>query len=172
MKRQCFRIVSMLFLMCPIFAYAQEEFPNTVFYDSIVGSPKATIEDVSWIAGHWQGQAFGGTVEEIWAPPLGGSMMGAFKLVADGQVQFYELETISEENETLILRLKHFAPDLKGWEEKDKTIDFKLVGLTKTRAFFDGFTIEKISEDELNMYVIIDYEGKKEEMKFAYRRVE
>ena len=142
-----------------------------MFYDSVAGSPKANIEDVAWLAGHWQGNAFGGIVEEIWAPPLGNSMMGSFKLVADEKVQFYELETISEENETLILRLKHFCADLKGWEEKDETVDFKLVKIIYGKACFDGFTIERISENELNMYVIIDYEGTKQEMKFEYKKV-
>ncbi len=43
-------------------------------------SPEATLEDVSWIAGHWKGEAFGGIAEEIWSPPLGDSMMFVFKL--------------------------------------------------------------------------------------------
>jgi hypothetical protein len=164
-------LILLLFTISSFQLFSQEDFPNTMFYDSISGSPKATIEEISWLAGHWQGNAFGGIVEEIWAPPMGGSMMGAFKLVADNNVQFYEIETISEENESLILRLKHFNADLKGWEEKDKTVDFKLVKITQTKAFFDGFTIEYINDNAISMYVIIDYEGVKEEMKFEYKRV-
>jgi hypothetical protein len=52
-------------------------------------SPKATLNDVSWISGHWKGEAFGGLTEEIWAPPFGNSMMGSFKLVENGIVSFY-----------------------------------------------------------------------------------
>jgi len=46
-------------------------------------SPAATLKDVAWIAGHWQGEALGGITEEVWTAPLGKSMMGSFKLVVD-----------------------------------------------------------------------------------------
>lgn len=134
-------------------------------------SPKANLEVIKWLAGHWRGEAFGGIVEEIWTPPFGGSMMGAFKLVVDNKVQFYEIETIQEIDSTLILQLKHFHSDLRGWEEKDETVDFKLVKVTPNKVYFEGFTIEKISKDEINMYVNIgDKKGEIEEVKFNYKR--
>lgn len=145
---------------------------NTLSLDSTQSSPNASIHDVAWIAGHWQGEAFGGVVEEIWSPPLGGSMMCVFKLVVDNEVRFYEIVTISEENETLILRLKHFHADLKGWEEKDETVDFPLVKIGTNRAYFDGFTFEKISDHQMNIYVMIGGgNGKAQEMKFPYKLV-
>lgn len=171
MKKILILIITLILFVSPLITNAQNEYENTYYYDSVTESPKATIEDIAWLAGHWQGEAFGGIVEELWSPPLGGTMMGAFKLVADEKVQFYELETISEEHETLILRLKHFGANLKGWEEKEETVDFELVLIMKNKIFFNGFTIEKISEDEINMYVLIDYEGNKKEMKFAYKRM-
>lgn len=94
---------------------------NTLKYNTEIGSPKATLNDISWIAGNWEGQQLGGNLEEIWMPPHGDSMLGSFKLVVDGKVQFYELMTISEVNETLILRIKHFNNNLSGWEEKDES---------------------------------------------------
>lgn len=136
-------------------------------------SPKATLEAVSWIAGHWKGEAFGGIVDEIWSPPLGDSMMFVFKLVAEDKVQFYEVGHIQQVGETLILQLKHFHGSLKGWEEKDETVDFKLVKLENNRVYFDGFTIEKISANEINMYVVIgDENGSSEEVKFNYKRAD
>lgn len=136
-------------------------------------SPKATLEAVSWIAGHWKGEAFGGIVDEIWSPPLGDSMMFVFKLVAEDKVQFYEVGHIQQVGETLILQLKHFHGSLKGWEEKDETVDFKLVKLENNRVYFDGFTIEKISANEINMYVVIgDENGPSEEVKFNYKRAD
>lgn len=135
-------------------------------------SPKAALEDVSWIAGHWKGEAFGGIAEEIWSPPLGDSMMFVFKLASEDKVQFYEIGHIQQTGETLILQLKHFHGSLKGWEEKDDTVDFKLVKIESSRAYFEGFTIDKISADEINMYVIIGQEdGTSEEAKFNYKRV-
>lgn len=136
-------------------------------------SPNASLNEVAWIAGHWKGEAFGGIAEEIWSPPLGGSMMFVFKLASEGKVQFYEIGHIQQIGETLILQLKHFHGSLKGWEEKDETVDFKLVKLEDDRAFFEGFTIEKISVNEINMYVVVGgEEGTSEEVKFNYKRVE
>lgn len=153
-------------------AYAQDAFPNTRRMDSVMTSPTATLQDIAWIQGHWKGEAFGGIVEEVWTPPLGGSMMCAFKLVVDEEVRFYEIVTISEEENSLMLRLKHFHKDLKGWEEKDETVDFPLVKVTPEKMFFDGFTFERISDNEMNIYVIIGDEGKEQEAKFNYKRVD
>eukprot|EP00764_Aduncisulcus_paluster_P013814 gnl/Carplike_NY0171/751_a1037_4762.p1 GENE.gnl/Carplike_NY0171/751_a1037_4762~~gnl/Carplike_NY0171/751_a1037_4762.p1 ORF type:complete len:185 (+),score=11.97 gnl/Carplike_NY0171/751_a1037_4762:40-555(+) len=150
---------------------AQDKFPNSMFYDTSVGSPNATLGDISWIEGHWKGEAFGGVTEEIWSPPLGGSMMCVFRLIVNGEVNFYEIVTLVEKKETLLLRLKHFHSDLKGWEEKDKTIDFKLVKVTPNKIFFDGFTFEQISKNEINIYVVIDNQGEKSEVKFNYHRI-
>jgi len=133
-------------------------------------SPKATLEQVSWIQGSWEGEAFGGKVQEVWAPPLGDSMMCAFKLVVDNKVQFYELCQIREENGTLVLRLKHFNGDLKAWEEKDETVDFPLVSIEENIAYFDGFTVQKISKNKLNMYVMVGEPGKEQEVEFNYSR--
>ncbi|MBO3697439.1 DUF6265 family protein [Roseivirga sp. E12] len=133
-------------------------------------SPKASLSEVAWITGSWEGEAFGGQVQEVWTPPLGDSMMCAFKLVVDGKVQFYELCQIREENGSLVLRLKHFNGDLKGWEEKNDTVDFKLVKVEKDIVYFEGFTIEKVSQDKINMYVMIGEEGKKSEVAFNYSR--
>ena len=154
-----------LFLIVSINFYAQ----NTLKFDTLKGSPKATLNQVSWIAGHWEGEAFGGVTEEIWTKPLGDSMMGSFKLVTNGKVQFYELCTISEENETLVFRLKHFHNDLKGWEEKDERLEAKLVKIEDNKAYFNDFTFERINKNELVIYVVFkDDSGKESEMKFNY----
>jgi len=164
-------ILFLLSLVIPGMALAQDTFPNTMTYDEKVGSPKADLSVTSWVAGHWHGEAFGGTTEEVWTSPLGGSMMGSFKLVVDGKVNFYELITLSEVNGTLILKLKHFNANLTGWEEKDETVDFRLVKVTPKKVFFDAFTFEKVSDIEINVYVVIDHDGQKTETRFNYKRV-
>lgn len=162
------------FILISIFskhALADNDFPNLLFLKEGMQSPKAELSDVAWLAGHWRGEAFGGIVEEVWSSPLGNSMMGAFKLVSDNKVVFYEIETISVVGDSLIFRLKHFNSDLTGWEDKDKSVDFKLVKVTPNKIFFDGLTLEKVNRKEMNMYVAIEHEGKTSEEKFAYKRV-
>lgn len=165
MKKQFFFVLFILglksFAQQPIMAYEENQPPV-----------KATLLDVSWVAGHWQGEAFGGITEEIWSPPLGESMMFVFRLMHNNKVTFYEIGHIKQVDETLLLQLKHFHGDLKGWEEKDETVDFKMVKIDGNRIYFDNFTFEKISDTEMDIYVLIEEKDKPSEVvKFNYKRV-
>lgn len=163
------RNILCLLLWCGLSSQAQ----NTLSVQAGKSAPKATLADVSWITGHWIGEAFGGTTEEIWSPPLGNSMMFMFRLITEGKVQFYEIGHIQQADETLILQLKHFHGNLEGWEEKDEVVDFKLVKLEGDRIYFDDFTFERISENEINLYVVImGDDGKREEVKFNYKKAD
>lgn len=133
-------------------------------------SPNASLDDLGWIEGHWRGEALGGIAEEIWSPPLGGSMMFSFKMVHEGKVTFYELGHIQQLDSTLILQLKHFNGNLSGWETKEQTVDFKLVALEKDKVYFEGLTMEKINADEIRVYVVMKDGDKTEELVFNYRR--
>jgi hypothetical protein len=156
-----------MFSMISLGCYAQ----NTVSMPENATSPNADLNEVAWMKGHWKGEAFGGITEEIWSPPLGGSMMFVFKLVDKNEVVFYEIGHIRQVEETLVFELKHFHGDLKGWEEKDEVQSFKLVKSDENRVFFEGFTFEKISADEINIYVVIEHDDKTtEEVKFNYKR--
>jgi len=129
------------------------------------------IKNIAWIAGTWHGEAFGGITEEIWSKPSGGSMMASFKLINDGKVTFYEIEVIREVENSLILQLKHFGPDLKGWETKDETVDFPLKEITENKVVFEGMTFEKVSDDQMNIYVDIKNDkGEVEIVKFNYNK--
>lgn len=133
-------------------------------------SPTADLDQIAWMEGHWKGKAFGGITEEIWSPPLGGSMLFSFKLVADDKVVFYELGHIRQVEETLIFELKHFGEDLKGWEEKDEVQSFKLIKVDGNRVYFEGFTFEKVSNEEINIYGLIHQGDKAEEVQFNYQK--
>jgi hypothetical protein len=129
------------------------------------------LENIKWISGNWKGEAFGGQTEENWSEPSSGSMMATFKLIINGNVSFYEIEIIREVENTLILQLKHFNNDLKGWETKDETVDFPLKEITKNRIVFEGMSFEKVSENEMNVYVDIKQkDGSIETVKFNYKK--
>jgi hypothetical protein len=146
------------------------EFPNTMILQPGMTSPKATIADVSWMAGYWQGEIWGGQAEEIWSTPLAGSMMASFKFSADQQVKFYELITLFEQEGSLVLRLKHFSAELQGWEEKEAYMEFKLVKLGDNEVYFQGYTYRLVSPNELHVFVVIEDKGTKTETKFAFKR--
>ncbi len=145
---------------------------NTMTLDEGSKSPDADLNQVAFMEGHWTGNAFGGVVEEIWSPPMGGSMMFVFKHVLDGKVNFYEIGHFREIDGSLAFELKHFNGDLKGWEEKDEVQRFPLVKIEGNRAYFDGFTFEKVDDDEINIYGLIgNDDGTANEITFNYKRV-
>ena len=153
-------IITLLVLAISLNSFSQEK--KTL-------EPK--LENIAWIAGTWHGEAFGGITEEIWSEPSGGSMMATFKLIVEGKVQFYEIEVIREIEDSLILQLKHFDSDLKGWETKNETVDFPLIEITETKVVFEGMTFEKVSSNEINVYVDIENEnGSVETVKFNYKK--
>jgi len=122
----------------------------------LIGKTTAQIEDAKWIAGSWEGEAFGGTAEEIWSAPANGAMMG-------------KIMVIRETDKSLILQLKHFHNDLKGWEEKDETKDFQLISISDDKVAFEGLYFQRINENEMKVNVIID-ESKPEGVDFKYYR--
>ncbi len=129
--------------------------PNEKIIANIHKKLEPTLENISWISGNWKGEAFGGIIEDNWSEPLGDSMMATFKSVTDNKVTFYEIEIIREVENSLILQLKHFHNDLKSLETKDETVDFLLKEITANKVVFEGMSFEKISDNEMNVYVDI-----------------
>ncbi|MFN3189624.1 MAG: DUF6265 family protein [Aureliella sp.] len=115
-----------------------------------------TIDDFAWIAGHWRGNALGGEFEETWNPPLGGTMVGMFKLAKDDGIAFHEILTIMKIKNRFVLRLKHFDENLKGWEAKDEWEQFPLKSVTSSRAIFDGLRFERVNADQMKIVVRVE----------------
>jgi hypothetical protein len=102
-----------------------------------------SVEDLAWLAGSWSGEAFGGTFEETWHPPSGGTMVGMFKLLQDGRPDMYELMRIAEVDGRIVLEVKHFSADFTAWEAKDEAVRFPLVEARDGHAAFDGLVFER-----------------------------
>jgi hypothetical protein len=134
-------------------------------------SPPARIADVAWLAGRWVGEGLGGAVEEVYSPATGDTMVGHFQMAKNGAVQFFELVQFREEKGSLVYRVKHFNPDLKGWEEKSDSVVFPLVAIVGGFVYFDGLTIERISNNKVVHWVLLgDGKGGNEVAQFTYRR--
>lgn len=103
---------------------------------------------------------------------MGRAMMGMFRLLKEDKVVFYEFFRIAEENGSLVLRLKHFHSDLKGWEEKDAMVNLPLLKITPEEIVFDGMTFRKMGPDAVTVSVMIGGKSDKGyEVKFVYSRV-
>lgn len=104
--------------------------------------PPAQLEDVAWLAGEWSGSGIGGAAaHEAWLPPTADTMVGLF-VQEDGEsgLMFTEHMYIREVEGSLALSLKHFNPDLTGWEEKDDMVTFRLVAAEHCALYFSGLT--------------------------------
>lgn len=94
-----------------------------------------TIEDLAFLSGGWSGEMFGGVGEEFWAPPKGGSIVAAFRLMRDDKTVMTEYILVLEEEDGVYMRFKHFNNDYTTWE-KDEPNTFKLVEVSNDRAVF------------------------------------
>jgi hypothetical protein len=120
-----------------------------------VAPVEVTIEDAAWLAGRWVGEGFGGQMEEAWAPPVGGQMIGHFRYWREGQPQFYEFLIMEVADGGLRMRLKHFNPDFTTWEEREQWTTFEPVSVGADGIVFDGLTIVREGEDRMVMTIRI-----------------
>lgn len=172
MPTRCCSVLLLIFVAVSATAQTRPT-PNTLGFEPGQVRPKATLADVAWLAGHWRGPALGGLSEEVWTAPMGGSMMGSYKLVRADSVVFYEILALVEEEGSLAIRLKHFNADLTGWEEKAEVRSFPLVQITPAEAFFDGMTIRRLGDDRLQVQLAINMpDGSIREEEFRYERVQ
>jgi hypothetical protein len=132
---------------------------------------RTSLESLSWMAGSWRAEAFGGIVEDIWAPPAGGQMVGLFRAYTPEKISFYEIIALLPVEGRLTMRLKHFHADLRGWEEKDETVDFPLLDQESEFWYFRGLTIHRESSERMNVYLRIRRQGQVEIVPFRFKRI-
>ena len=130
-----------------------------------------TLDDVAWIVGSWAGEAFGGTFEETWNPASLGTMVGMFKVMGDGEISFYELMLLAEEEGSLSLKVKHFSADFAAWEDKEDYLNFRLVKVEDAAVHFSGLSFYRINDDEMHSYLTFRDGDEVREEKLVYRRV-
>ena len=135
--------------------------------------PPATLAQMDWLVGQWTGTGIGGApAMESWLPPSGGTMVGSFvQESGEGAIRFTEHLYLMEEEGTLVLRLKHFNPDLTGWEEKDGMLTFRLIAVEECAAYFRSLTLRCDGDDGLLAAVRMKSASEEiNELVFRFRR--
>ncbi len=169
-------VARVVFLLALVFssqaAFGQtQQTDNTWVIDKNAKRPECKVEALSWLTGSWVGSGLGGECEELWGTPRAGAMLGAFRMFKDGKTVFSEHIVVVEEAGTIVLKLKHFDPELKGWEEKDKCVEFPLIVTKEREARFDGITYRLVSENEMHVFVAMaEKDQPVQEAKFVFRR--
>ena len=96
------------------------------------------VTSLAWMAGHWVGTQTEDLSEEIWLPPASDAMAGMWRWGSKGQIRLYELLTISEEGDRVVLRLRHFRPNLAALEDRDSPLVLPLIRTGANEAVFEG----------------------------------
>lgn len=91
---------------------------------------KPTINDLSWLAGCWEGNLRGSELNEQWMKPAGGTMLGMGRTVAGGKVREYEFLQIREEADGTI----NYIAKPSGQAEAS----FKLKQLQNNEVIFEN----------------------------------
>jgi hypothetical protein len=94
---------------------------------------KATIEDLSWLSGCWQGRQGAAVIEEIWSKPGGTTMIGVGRTVNNNRTVSFEFMQFREENGSLV-----FLPQPQGGPQ----VRFPLKESTPGK-----FTFENLNHD-------------------------
>jgi hypothetical protein len=144
---------------------------HTYVLDNPENRVPGTLDDVAWLVGSWAGEAFGGTFEETWNPASLGTMVGMFKVMGDGEISFYELMLLAEEEGSLSLKVKHFSADFAAWEDKEDYLNFRLVKAEDAAVHFSGLSFYRINDDEMHSYLTFRDGDSVREEKLVYRRV-
>ncbi len=137
--------------------------------------PEASLAEFDWMIGQWEGPGVGGNrAVESWLPPTGDTMVGTFvQTDAAGNIQFSEHMYLMEEDGTVFLRLKHFNPDLTGWEERDDMTSFRLISVESCAAYFGGLTIRCTDDGGLLVAVRMrSSAGEISELRFDFERAQ
>jgi hypothetical protein len=126
------------------------------------------------MAGRWIGEHDADRIEEVWSDPHAGMMLGMFRWHQDGAPRFYELLTLEPEGDRLIFRIKHFAPGLVGWEEKDRAVTLDLVSLREGEAIFlkrgeERWMVYQAQPDSGELWAWFDTEGEPHQLGDEFR---
>jgi hypothetical protein len=91
---------------------------------------KATIAQVSWIAGTWIGTTGSNTFEERWTPSAGGSMLAMARTIRGGVMSAFEFLCIVEREGGLVYQAMPNG--------RQPATDFKLTKIDAESATFEN----------------------------------
>jgi Domain of unknown function (DUF6265) len=153
-------------------ALAAASIPGGLAQADTPATPAApvTIGLASWLVGRWTGEGLGGQLEEAWSSPVAGQMIGHFRLTREGRPVFYEFLILEEHEGGLRMRVKHFNPDMVGWEDKDKSVDFAYASATAGELAFRGLRIVRQGRRRMVMTLRMRSGGQTRDENLTFRR--
>jgi hypothetical protein len=127
------------------------------------------LSQLEWLTGYWTGEGFGGQCEEVWMPEIDGNMIGTFRFWSEEKLIFTEFMNLVQEGDTFSLKLKHYNPDLSGWEADGEWTIFRLVEVGVNSVWFDGLTMIRTG-NEIKLHLALTENGVETIEELTYRR--
>jgi len=133
---------------------------------------KSHWDKISWITGDWIGDGFGGVSYETWTEPIAGIILCTYRHVSEGTNNFFELIPVSEDDKgSLVMKLRHFNPNMTAWEDKEGQLVWEMTEITDTSVTFGPCTYKLIEKDKMEISLIMNNDGMVETEVFNFKRV-
>lgn len=128
-----------------------------------------TLNDISFLEGHWLGNYNGGPIEASWTAPAGNNIMGYIRMIKDDKPALYEVFAFEQTEKGPVAMVKHFKPGLIALEEKEVSDRYNFIEAKKNQALFekDDVSVRIIYERRSQNQLVIQ-RGKMENNKWVF----
>ena len=131
---------------------------------------EASLKNLAWLAGCWEGRQGQATIEEIWSRPAGGSMLGLGRTVKAGKTTAYEFMQFREENGSLVFLPQPGGGERTSFPLKD-SFGEKLTFENKEHDFPQRVIYERKGPASLLAAIEGIYQGKEQREEFQMIKV-
>lgn len=111
-----------------VYVRSSDQMPTVASAPTVRGA-KASITNLSWLAGDWEGLAGPSTVEERWSPAAGGAMLAISRTTRGGTMSAFEFLCIAERGGGLVYTARPNA---------EAPTDFTLTHIDTDSATFEN----------------------------------
>ncbi len=138
-----------------------------------------SLADLAFLEGHWRGgEDF--VFEETWNGAEGGVMTGMARGVSSGELKVLEYIVVTEEEDALVMRFKHFNGDYSTWED-DGPVTLMLTDAKENDVIFSADppseTVKSIryfmaDKDTLQADIVLIEDGEEGGFTLVFERAE
>ena len=130
-----------------------------------------TVEDLSWLSGHWVATHGDLRFDDVYSEPRNGSIMGMFRVVQDDVVRTYGIMSFSDTEDGVLYRYRRMTPDLAPLEKLGHVIERPLLRIKGKTAIFKDMRIELINRNKMHLSLELTHvDGSTEQSKVVFYR--
>jgi hypothetical protein len=156
-------------LVLSLFTSGLSQQPVQKTLENPVGN-KASLADLAWLTGCWEGRQGQAVIEEVWSKPAGGSMLGFGRTVNGGRTTNYEFMHVREENGSLTYMPQPQGGTRVSFPLKD-SFGARMTFENKAHDFPQRVSYERKGPGLMLAAIEGVYKGKEEREEYQMKRV-